>query len=186
MDRNLKITYLGGKVTLHVGDLTRQVVDAIVNAANASLLGGGGVDGAIHRVGGPVVTESCATIRRTTHPKGLPTGQVVITPGGNLSARYVIHTVGPIYGDHGGREAVLLADCYRNALALARQNGLRTIAFPSISTGAFGYPADDAARVVSATLGADLGAHDGFDEVRLVFFDERQLKVFVAHQEFTR
>jgi O-acetyl-ADP-ribose deacetylase (regulator of RNase III) len=180
------LSYLDGKVTLHVGDLTRQAVDAIVNAANSSLMGGGGVDGAIHRAAGPALHDACATLRKTTHPRGLPTGEVVITPGGNLLARHVIHTVGPIYGRHGGKEPELLAACYRNALTLARQHGLKTIAFPSISTGAYGYPPDEAAVVVSATLSQELATPAGLEEVRLVFFDERQLKVFVEYQQFTK
>lgn len=173
-------SYLGGKVTLHVGDLTRQAVDALVNAANSSLLGGGGVDGAIHRMGGSKLTEACRQIRRTTHPDGLATGEVVITPGGNLTAKFVIHTVGPIYGRHGGQERQLLAACYRNALHLASQDGLNSIAFPSISTGAFGYPPDEAADVVSSTLNDFPLCID----VRLVFFEERQLQLFLKHQKF--
>ena len=173
-------SYIGGKVTLHVGDLTQQAVDAIVNAANSSLLGGGGVDGAIHRVGGAIVTEACRQIRKTTHPDGLPTGEVVITPGGQLVAKHVIHTVGPIYGRHEGQERQLLAACYRNALHLASRQGLNSIAFPSISTGAYGYPPAEAAEVVSATLNESTL----LDEVRLVFFYERQLQTFVKHQRF--
>lgn len=173
-------SYLGGKVTLYVGDLTQQAVDAIVNAANSSLMGGGGVDGAIHRVGGPKVLEACRLIRQSTHPDGLPAGEVVITPGGNLPAKHVIHTVGPIYGRHGGKEAELLAACYRNALLLASHHGMQSIAFPSISTGAYGYPHAAAAEVVSTTLNeANL-----LNDVRLVFFDERQLQFFLKHQKF--
>ena len=179
MNRDL-ISYLDGKVTLHVGDLTGHDVDVIVNAANSSLMGGGGVDGAIHRMGGAKVTEACRLIRQTTHPEGLPTGEVVITPGGNLAAKYVIHTVGPIYGRHGGHEADLLAACYRNALALAHQHRLSSIAFPSISTGAYGYPQSEAAEVVSKVLnGADFPSH-----IRLVFFESRQMDIFVRHQKF--
>src|ERR1700674_660470 len=125
-------------------DITSEAVDAIVNAANSSLMGGGGVDGAIHRAGGPAILAACREIRASQYPKGLPTGQAVITPGGRLPARYVIHTVGPIYGQHGGDEARLLAACYENAIALAAKNGLETIAFPAISTGAYGYPQDEA------------------------------------------
>lgn len=172
--------YLGGKVTLYVGDLTQHAVDAIVNAANRSLLGGGGVDGAIHRVGGAKVTEACRLIRQTTHPDGLPTGEVVITTGGNLAAKHVIHTVGPIYGRHGGQEAELLAACYRNALALAHQHQLSSIAFPSISTGAYGYPPSEAAEVVSKAL----NAADFPGDIRLVFFDSHQMETFVKHQQF--
>lgn len=173
-------SYLGGKVTLHVGDLTQHAVDALVNAANPSLMGGGGVDGAIHRMGGSKVTEACRQLRQTTHPDGLPTGEVVITPAGNLAAKYVIHTVGPIFGRHGGQERQLLASCYRNALHLASQYGLNSIAFPSISTGAYGYPHAEAAEIVSATLSDSTL----LNEIRLVFFDERQLQTFVNHQRF--
>src|SRR5205085_2366815 len=111
-----------------VGDITRESVDAIVNAANASLLGGGGVDGAIHRAGGPEILAACREIRDTAYPKGLPTGEAVITTGGRLPAKYVIHTVGPIYGQHGGDEPLLLARCYENSIALAAKHRLATIA----------------------------------------------------------
>src|ERR1044071_6035033 len=116
--------FLEGRVHVVVGDITKQDTDAIVNAANSSLLGGGGVDGAIHRAGGPQILEECREIRRTLLPDGLPTGEAVITGGGLLAARYVIHTVGPIYGQHGGREAELLAACYGNSLRLAAERGL--------------------------------------------------------------
>src|SRR6266404_9250636 len=109
-----KSVFLDGRVIVVVGDITRQDVEAIVNAANSSLLGGGGVDGAIHRAGGPEILAECQEIRRTRFPEGLPTGEAVITTGGKLAALYVIHTVGPIYGEHGGREAELLANCYHN------------------------------------------------------------------------
>src|SRR5450432_2981702 len=125
------------RIVVTEGDITREAVDAIVNAANSSLLGGGGVDGAIHRAGGPEILEACRRIRATEYPGGLPTGKAVITTGGRLAARYVIHTVGPIYGQHGGEEARLLAACYENSIALAAQHGLATIAFPAISTGAY-------------------------------------------------
>lgn len=176
--------FLDGRVTLQVGDLTEQAVDAVVNAANRSLLGGGGVDGAIHRRGGPAILEACREIRRTVWPDGLPTGLAVITTGGRLPARHVIHTVGPIYGRHDGREAELLAACYRNALALAEANGLRSIAFPAISTGIYGYPADLAARTVSAALSASAGKVPGVAEIRLIFFDPAGLATFVANQRF--
>lgn len=169
-----------GRVSVRVGDLTAQAVDAIVNAANASLLGGGGVDGAIHRAGGPAILEACREIRRTRYPQGLPTGEAVITTGGALPARHVIHTVGPVYGQHDGDEPRLLANCYRNALELAREHGLRTVAFPAISTGIFGYPPDEAARVVSRALGDFLAADDVIAEVRLVFFSRRQADAFLA------
>ena len=144
--------FLGGKIVVKTGDITAKTTDAIVNAANSTLLGGGGVDGAIHDRGGTTILEECREIRRKDYPKGLPTGKAVMTSGGNLSARFVIHTVGPIYGMNNNNDAVLLADCYTNSLALAAENDLRTIAFPSISTGAFGYPKHEAAQVSSSAI----------------------------------
>jgi O-acetyl-ADP-ribose deacetylase (regulator of RNase III) len=163
-------SHLRDRLVVKVGDITREKIDAIVNAANSSLLGGGGVDGAIHRAGGPEILAACRKIRETTHPDGLPTGEAVITTGGRLPARYVIHTVGPVYGQHGGKEARLLAACYRNSIALAAENALETIAFPAISTGIYGYPKAEAARVSGAAIEQALAAHDGIREVRLVFF----------------
>ncbi len=157
---------------MKVGDITREDVDAIVNAANSSLLGGGGVDGAIHRAGGPEILEACRRIRESVWPKGLPTGEAVITTGGRLAAKYVIHTVGPVYGHHDGEEARLLANCYGNSIALASAHGLATIAFPAISTGVYGYPKDEAARVSRAAVELALAEHAGITEVRLVFFSE--------------
>lgn len=177
--------FLAGKVRLAVGDLTEFAGDAIVNAANASLLGGGGVDGAIHRRGGPEILAACQEIRRSRWPDGLPVGEAVATTGGRLPTRYVIHTVGPIYGRYGGGEAQLLAACYRNALLLAAELGLRSLAFPAISTGVYGYPPAEAARVVSQTLADALAAATPIDSVHLIFFDQRQLTVFVDHQAFT-
>jgi O-acetyl-ADP-ribose deacetylase (regulator of RNase III) len=139
-------------VIIKVGDITEEDVDAIVNAANATLLGGGGVDGAIHRAGGPAILAACRKIRETRYPEGLPVGQAVITTAGNLQARYVIHTVGPIYGSNGGRDAELLAACYENSIALAAEHQLSSIAFPAISTGAYGYPKGEAARVTRAAI----------------------------------
>ena len=164
------------RLLVKVGDLTREEVDAIVNAANSSLMGGGGVDGAIHRAGGPDIVAECLAIRQSRYPDGLPTGHAVITTGGRLPARFVIHTVGPIYGEHGGEEARLLADCYRNSIALAAENELRTLAFPAISTGVYGYPKPEAARVSLAAIEAALEQHEGIEEVRLVYFSEGDLK----------
>src|SRR5688572_962035 len=139
-------------VIIKVGDITQEDVDAIVNAANPTLLGGGGVDGAIHRAGGPAILAQCRAIREKEYPEGLPVGQAVITKGGNLRARYVIHTVGPIYGSNGGRDAELLGACYENSIALASQYQLTSIAFPAISTGAYGYPKSEAARVARTAI----------------------------------
>ena len=184
MDSEPEQTFLSGRVVVVVGDITRQNVDVIVNAANSSLLGGGGVDGAIHRAGGPAILEACREIRRTVYPAGLPTGEAVITPAGNLPARYVIHTVGPVYGQHTGREAELLAACYENSLELARSHSLTSIAFPAISTGAFGYPQHEAAQVSSRAIADFLTGNDTVSQVRMVFFQRREADKFLKHQDF--
>jgi O-acetyl-ADP-ribose deacetylase len=178
-------TFLNGRVAIKVGDITNESVDAIVNAANSTLLGGGGVDGAIHRAGGPAILEACREIRRVQFPDGLPTGQAVITTGGKLPAKHVIHTVGPVYGRGGQAKAELLAACYSNSLELARQNNLRTIAFPAISTGVYGYPMDEAAAVSSRTIGRFFERENSIDEVRLVFFLLSDAQTFLQHQAFT-
>jgi O-acetyl-ADP-ribose deacetylase (regulator of RNase III) len=178
-------SYLSGKVQIVVGDITQQNVDAIVNAANSTLLGGGGVDGAIHAKGGPEILEACREIRRTRFPKGLPTGEAVLTVGGQLAARHVIHTVGPIAGIGKEPDAKMLAACYRNSLGLAVEHGLRSIAFPAISTGAYGYPPELAAPVVSETIEAVLSAGPPVHEIFLVFFKEADAKTFLKYQKFT-
>lgn len=185
-------SFLNGRVSVIVGDITRQATDVIVNAANASLLGGGGVDGAIHRAGGAQILEECRIIRNTRYPKGLPTGEAVMTTGGLLPARYVIHTVGPVWGQHGGREAELLAACYRNSLALAEASELASVSIPAISTGAYYYPPDKAAQVASVAIREFLTgdseeretARAGLREVRLVFFSESDAKIFLRHHKF--
>jgi len=166
------------KIRIIRGDITEQETDAIVNAANSSLMGGGGVDGAIHRKGGPKILEECKRIRRTQWPNGLPTGKAVITTGGNLKAKYVIHTVGPVWrgGKHG--EAELLADAYRNSLKLAVSKGIRTISFPAISTGAYGYPMEEAAEVALKTVRDFLEDEDKLDEVVFVLFTKSAYKVY--------
>jgi len=171
-------------VQIAIGDITKQDVGVIVNAADSSLMGGGGVDGAIHRAGGPAILEACREIRRTQYPHGLPTGEAVITTAGDLPAQYVIHTVGPVYGHHAGDEARLLAACYRNSLALAVQYSLATIAFPAISTGAFGYPPAEAASVSSTAIMEFLQGNKSLNEVRLIFFQRRDADVFVKNQRF--
>ena len=177
-------SFLAGRVLVLVGDLTQQDVTAIVNAANSTLLGGGGVDGAIHRAGGPKILEECKQIRKTTYPDGLPTGEAVLTTGGNLPAKYVIHTVGPIYGREPERESELLAACYQNSLKLAHQHAMSSIAFPSISTGAFGYPKPEAAKVSSAAIKEFLTADEQIEQVRLVFFQQADARLFLQHHEF--
>src|ERR1700688_2780077 len=177
--------FLSGKVQVVMGDITKQNVDAIVNAANSTLFGGGGVDGAIHAKGGPKILEACRDIRRTRLPRGLPTGEAVLTTGGQLSARHVIHTVGPITAIGKEPDAAKLAACYRNSLALAAEHGLRSIAFPAISTGAYGYPPDRAAAVVSAAIESVLTAGTPIEQVRLVFFNEADAKIFLKHHKFT-
>jgi len=176
--------FLNGRVVVSVGNITEQETDVIVNAANSTLLGGGGVDGAIHSKGGRQIYDECYEIRQTAYPKGLPTGQAVITSGGKLKARYVIHTVGPVYGMNQGRDADLLSDSYKNSLLLAVQNNLQTIAFPSISTGAFHFPKHEAARISSETIKEFLETNDKLIEIRLVFFSEPDAKIFIKHQQF--
>ena len=151
------------------GDITRERVDAIANAANEGLMGGGGVDGAIHRAGGPAIVAECSAIR--AKQGGCPTGQAVITTGGNLPAKYVIHTVGPIWRGGTAGEAELLASCYRESLRFAVEHGIKTIAFPSISTGVYGYPVAQAAVVALNAVKQFLEAREGLDEVRFVLFD---------------
>jgi O-acetyl-ADP-ribose deacetylase (regulator of RNase III) len=174
------IDFIIGKTKIRIvqGDITEQVTDAIVNAANSSLMGGGGVDGAIHKKGGPKILEECKRIRETTWPDGLPTGRAVITTGGNLKARYVIHTVGPVW--HGGKhgESELLAEAYKNSLKLAVSKGLKTIAFPSISTGAYGYPIEKASKVALKTVKEFLEKEDNLNEVLLVLFSKPDLETY--------
>jgi len=174
------IEFIIGKTKIRIvqGDITEQNTDAIVNAANSSLMGGGGVDGAIHRKGGPKILEECKRIRENTWPDGLPTGKAVITTGGNLKARYVIHTVGPVWhgGKHGERE--LLAEAYKNSLKLAVSKGLKTIAFPSISTGAYSYPIEKASKIALKTVKEFLEKEDNLNEVLLVLFSKPDLEIY--------
>jgi O-acetyl-ADP-ribose deacetylase (regulator of RNase III) len=161
------------------GDITEAEVDAIVNAANSSLLGGGGVDGAIHRRGGPDILAACRTIRRNEYPDGLPTGQAVITTGGDLPAHHVIHTVGPIWRGGSLKEAELLADAYRNSLEVARHHTLRSIAFPSISTGVYNFPIEKATPIALKTTSETIKKHpDAFDEVRFVLFSQSDFRTY--------
>jgi O-acetyl-ADP-ribose deacetylase len=164
------------RVELTRGDLTGQAVDAIVNAANSSLLGGGGVDGAIHRAGGPAILEECRRIAEAHGP--LPAGEAVITGGGRLPARHVIHTVGPRWsgGDRG--EAETLARCYRRSLALAAEHGLSSVAFPSISTGAYGYPVEQASVVALTAVADALRAGSPVRLVRFVLFSDADFEAY--------
>jgi O-acetyl-ADP-ribose deacetylase (regulator of RNase III) len=165
----------GVRIELLRGDITAQKVDAIVNAANSSLLGGGGVDGAIHRRGGPAILEECRAHRASRYPDGLPAGEAVATTAGNLPARWVIHTVGPVW-DARQAEArtATLRSCYARSLAVADELGAGTVAFPLISSGAFGWPLDDAVRQALTALA---GAETAVEEARLVLFGEGTLAV---------
>ena len=169
----------GTRITLVRGDITEQDVDAVVNAANSTLLGGGGVDGAIHRKGGPTILEDCRRIRREQYEDGLPTGEAVITTGGNLRAKHVIHTVGPIWRGGESGEKDHLRSAYRNSLARAKEAGARTVAFPSISTGAYRYPMSHAARAaLHVVMEVVKEAEEAFDEVRFVLFSESDLATY--------
>ncbi|MEU1252814.1 O-acetyl-ADP-ribose deacetylase [Streptomyces chartreusis] len=161
-------------IRLVQGDITRETADAIVNAANSSLLGGGGVDGAIHRRGGPAILDACRDLRASRYGKGLPTGQAVATTAGNLDADWVIHTVGPVWSASEDRSA-LLASCYRESLRVADELGARTVAFPAISTGVYRWPMEDAARIATETV---RDTPTSVEEVRFVLFDDRAYEAF--------
>ncbi len=163
------------KLVLVRGDITEQDTEAIVNAANEPLVGGGGVDGAIHRGGGPEIMRECDRIRAAQG--GCPTGQAVITTGGKLKARYVIHTVGPVWLGGSHSKDKLLASAYQSSLTLAKEKGIRSLAFPSTSTGAYGFPIERAARIALSAVRNFLKEHD-FDEVRFVLFSEGDLEVY--------
>jgi O-acetyl-ADP-ribose deacetylase (regulator of RNase III) len=166
------------KICLVQGDITEMDTDAIVNAANPTLMGGGGVDGAIHRRGGPKILEECKRIRATEWPNGLPTGKAVITTGGNLKAKYVIHTVGPVWQGGSNREPELLTEAYRNSLKLAVSKELKSIAFPSISTGAYGYPIEKACRIALTTVKEFLEKEDKLEKVVFVLFSKHDLEIY--------
>lgn len=170
----VKVTINKSVLELIEGDITEQETDAIVNAANSSLLGGGGVDGAIHRAGGPKILEECRKLG------GCPTGEARSTTGGNLKAKYVIHTVGPIYSGGKQREAELLANAYKNSLSLASQYKLKSVAFPSISTGAYGYPVNEAAMAALKTVINYFKTHTDIELVRFVLFG---LKAYQAYDK---
>jgi O-acetyl-ADP-ribose deacetylase (regulator of RNase III) len=167
-------------VQLVRGDITEMETDAIVNAANSRLMGGGGVDGAIHQKGGPQILKECKRIKATEWPEGLPTGEAVITEAGNLKAKHVIHTIGPIWRGGNHCEPELLARAYQNSLKLALEKDLKSVAFPSISTGAYGYPIEDACRVALEAVKEFLEKEDSLDKVVFVLFSEHALKAYVA------
>ncbi|WP_454800966.1 O-acetyl-ADP-ribose deacetylase [Mucilaginibacter phyllosphaerae] len=164
------------RIKLQQGDITRLNVDAIVNAANSSLMGGGGVDGAIHRAGGKQILEECLTI--VNRQGGCKTGQAVITTGGKLPAKYVIHTVGPFWGSGKRNEEILLANCYQNSLKIAADYHLKTIAFPNISTGIYGFPKDKAAQIAIKTVDAFLQADQNIAEVIFICFDNENYGLY--------
>lgn len=159
---------------MKTGDITGETVDAVVNAANSSLLGGGGVDGAIHRRGGPAILAEYRSLREARYPRGLPAGQSAVTSAGDLPARWVIHTVGPVYSPREDRSAVL-ASCYASALAAADEIGAKTVAFPAVSAGAYGWPADDAARIALSTVSQ---VPCGVEEARFVLFTDEVHGIF--------
>jgi O-acetyl-ADP-ribose deacetylase (regulator of RNase III) len=167
------------RITFALGDVTDAEVDAIVNAANHGLLGGGGVDGAIHRRGGPEILAECRQIRQEQYPDGLPTGQAVATTAGRLRARWVIHTVGPTYAKTKDKSE-LLAQCHRSSLRVADELGAATVAFPAISTGVYGWPMEDAARIAVSTVRT---TPSQVDEVRFVLFSQRAYDIFTAAAE---
>jgi len=164
------------RITLIQGDITKLEVDAIVNAANSSLMGGGGVDGAIHSAGGPIILEECREI--VARQGRCETGQAVITSGGNLPAKFVIHTVGPIWRGGNNNEAQLLANAYLNSLKLAVENGVETIAFPNISTGVYGFPKGKAAEIAIKTVTQFLSENEQIKQVYFVCFDEENLQIY--------
>lgn len=170
------VGFMDTRIKLIQGDITKLEVDAVVNAANSSLLGGGGVDGAIHRAGGKAILEECIAIRN--RQGGCKTGEAVITTGGNLPAKYVIHTVGPVWSGPKGGHHELLANCYQNSLKLAVGNNVKTIAFPNISTGIYRFPKDEAAHIALHTVSNFIEQVDFFQEVIFVCFDEENYRIY--------
>ena len=171
--------YLDGRLGVKVGDITEEKVDAVVNAANSSLMGGGGVDGAIHRRGGEAIHEGCLALRKEKYPDGLPTGQAAVTEAGNLPCRYVIHTVGPVWHGGGSGEAEKLAGAYTESLKRAAELDLESVAFPSISTGVYGYPKDKAAGVSFGAVKAFLAENRRPAKVLFVFYSPGDRETFL-------
>ncbi len=180
-----RLTFANGKTLELVGpaDITKETTEAIVNAANSSLLGGGGVDGAIHRAGGPSILQECKRIAARMKTGSLPAGKAVITTGGRLPAKYVIHTVGPVYPGGQQHEAATLASCYRESIRTADDHGIKSLAFPSISTGAFGYPVDEAAAIAVRTIIEALPPCAHVEHVRFALFDMATGKAYVRAAE---
>lgn len=176
--------YLNGKILVTTGDITKITADAIVNAANSSLMGGGGVDGAIHRAGGQSILEACKQLRRESFPNGLPAGQAAATTAGKLPASIVIHTVGPVWRGGGNNEDSILRDCYMNSLKCAAEHDCKTIAFPAVSTGVYGFPKDRAAGIASTAVRDFLTGNNAIDKVLFVFFSTGDMAVFEKHQVF--
>ncbi|RKD23645.1 O-acetyl-ADP-ribose deacetylase (regulator of RNase III), contains Macro domain [Caminicella sporogenes DSM 14501] len=171
----MELTYKGTKIKLILGDITKEDTEAIVNAANSSLLGGGGVDGAIHKAGGPKILEECKEIRKRQGK--CPTGEAVITTGGNLKAKYVIHTVGPVWKGGNNNEPKLLANAYKNSLKLAHKYNIKTIAFPSISTGVYGYPKEKAC-IVALNAVKEMLDKLNFEEIRFILFSKYDFDIY--------
>jgi O-acetyl-ADP-ribose deacetylase len=171
---------LDGRLIVETGDITQKNVEAIINAANSSLMGGGGVDGAIHRRGGPSILEACRQIREQEFPDGLPAGRAVATTGGNLPCKHVIHTVGPVWRGGGADEKKILAEAYRNSLSIAADSGFKSVAFPAIATGIYGFPKELAAHVSYDTIQKFLAVNKLPTTVYLVFFSESDRDLFLS------
>jgi O-acetyl-ADP-ribose deacetylase (regulator of RNase III) len=176
--------FLNGLVEAVKADITEQTTDAIVNAANSSLMGGGGVDGAIHRKGGPEILEECRNIRKTKYPEGLPPGEAVSTLGGNLRAKWVIHTVGPVWHGGSGGEDETLRNAYLNSLSEALRLGCKSVSFPSISTGIYSFPRKRAAKIVSEALKEFFESGNPVLKVFLVFYSDEDYRIFIDNQSF--
>ncbi|MGA2142694.1 MAG: O-acetyl-ADP-ribose deacetylase [Brevinematales bacterium] len=178
------MNYLDGKVKVSTGDITEQETDAIVNAANSSLLGGGGVDGAIHRKGGPEILEACRKIRENIYPEGLPAGQAVSTTAGRLRARWVIHTVGPVWHGGSGGEDDILKNAYLSCLKEAVRLGCASVSFPAVSTGVYGFPPERAAALVSSVIKEFINENNPRITIYLVFYSKTDYDIFIKNQKF--